>query len=94
MLIALALFALYEGLVLLLMSPLPWHGAGMMGIGVVLVVLASRGFGARRPWGRRDVRGPTFTPDDPEVADLPPTTTGQLGERIRQARERQKRAGD
>lgn len=96
--ILLAVFAFYEGLVFLFapssLSSVRWHAVGMIGIGILLVVMVSRGFGRLRPRVRRDAQGPSFTPDDPEVADLPPTTTGQLSEQIRQVRERQKRAQD
>jgi hypothetical protein len=67
-----------------------WHGIGLMGVGIVLVLLVSRGSG--RPPPRRAANGPDFAAADPEVAELPPPTTGHLGERIRQVRERRKRA--
>jgi hypothetical protein len=69
-----------------------WQGLGLIAIGFLSLVFAFRGIGHRKPGSRKAAEGPTFDADDPEVAALPPTTTGRLREQVSRARERQKRA--
>ena len=70
------------------------NGIGLIALGIASLAVATRGIGRRRPDRPRPPRSPTFDPDDPEVTALPPTSTTLLSERIRLARERQKRAPD
>ncbi len=71
-----------------------WNALLLLVVGVLSLYLAPRGIG-RRPTGDRPAaQGPTFDLDDPEIADLPSTSTTHLGEQVRRARERRKRAGD
>jgi hypothetical protein len=95
----LALIAFHSGLAILggpsVMGMYRWYSIGLIGVGIVLGLLVVRGFGRPRPPRlRRATTGPDFTADEPEVAGLPPTTVGPLGERLRRARERQKWAQD
>ena len=68
-----------------------WQGLVAMAVGALSLFLAFRPLVRREPGSRRAVRGPDFTADDPEVAALPPTTTTRLSQRVRRARERQRR---
>jgi hypothetical protein len=90
----LALIGLAYGLLFLVAPPGQGleYGIGLIAVGAVSMVLAFRGVIRRKPGSRKAARGPTFTDDDPEVADLPPTTTTHLSERVKRARERQQRA--
>jgi hypothetical protein len=66
----------------------------LIGLGILSLVLAARGVGRRGPGERKVAQSPTFNADDPEVAALPPTSMTHVSERIRQARERQRREQD
>jgi hypothetical protein len=72
-------------------SGLFWQGLGLIAVGFVSMVFAFRGIGRRKPGSPKAAEGPTFDADDPEVAALPPTTTGHLREQVTRARERQRR---
>lgn len=71
-----------------------WYGPFLIVLGTFCLVVAPRGIGRRQPGHRQVVQGPDFTVEDPEIADLPPTSTTHLGEQVRRARERRQRAGD
>ena len=93
-LVALA-FASFYGAYVILSGPsrgYVWNGLALFALGVLSLVLSSRGVGRGRPRSRRAGRGPAFAADDPEVAALPPTSMTQLSEQLRQARERQRHA--
>jgi hypothetical protein len=90
-------FLSFLGALVILSGPSPaWVGNGLalIGLGILSLVLAARGVGRRRPGGRKVAQSPTFNADDPEVAALPPTSMTQISERIRLAREAQRRAED
>ncbi len=71
-----------------------WNAILLLMLGALSLYLAPRGIG-RRPIGERPAgQGPTFDIDDPEIAELPSTSTTHLGEQVRRARERRQRAGD
>lgn len=71
-----------------------WQGLALIGVGGLSLFFAYWGIGRREPGRRKDEAGPTFTADDPEVAALPPTSTTRLRERVKQDRERRRRAQD
>jgi len=95
-LVALAFLSFLGALVVLSGASRAWVGNGLalIGLGILSLVLAARGVGQRRPGGRKVAQSPTFNADDPEVAALPPTSMTKVSERIRQARERQRREQD
>jgi hypothetical protein len=95
-LVALAFISFFGALVVLTAPSREFIGNGLIliALGILSLVLASRGIGRRRSGSRRIAQGPTFTADDPEVAALPPTSMTRISEQIRQARERQNRAQD
>ena len=83
------------GGLMLLLNPsmgMFWQGLVLIGVGLLCLVLHFRKFGQGQHVVRKPPEGPTFSADDPEVAALPPTTTGRLREQVTRARERQKRA--
>jgi hypothetical protein len=69
-----------------------WEGLAVIAVGFLTLALWYWGIGSRRPRGARKPAGPTFAPDDPEVAALPPTSFTQIRKQVSQARERQRRA--
>jgi hypothetical protein len=87
----LALAGILGGLLLIFTPNMLWQGVVAIAVGLVSLFLAFRGFGRLGRWQPSTARGPDFTQDDPEVAGLEPTTTTRLSERIREARERQRR---
>lgn len=68
-----------------------WEGLGLIAVGFLTLALWHWGIGSRRPRGARKPAGPTFAPDDPDVAALPPTSFSQIRERVSRDRERQRR---
>jgi hypothetical protein len=95
-LVALAILSFLGALVVLFGASRAWVGnaLALIVLGILSLVLAARGVGRRRPGGRKVAQSPTFNADDPEVAALPPTSMTQISERIRLAREAQRRAED
>lgn len=89
------LAAFFGGSVLLLNPGLGmlWQGVALIALGLVSAFVWHRGIGTRRSGARREPAGPTFSPEDPEVAALPVTTTTRLRDVVGRSRERQKRAG-
>ena len=87
----LALAGILGGLLLIFTPNMVWQGVVAMAVGFLSLILAFRGFGRLGRWSPSTARGPDFAPDDPEVADLAPTTTTRLSEQVREARDRRRR---
>jgi hypothetical protein len=86
------------GGILLLFNPsmgMFWQGLALIATGCVSLAIWHFGLGSRKsPGSRKTAVGPTFSPDDPEVAALPPMTTTRLREQVNRDRERRKQAQD
>ncbi len=96
MLLLLAMFSFYGAFLVMTGPSRGFYGnaLGLIVLGLLALRAATRGVVTPRPDRPRIARGPIFDADDPEIAALPPTSTTALSERLRLARERQKRAED
>jgi hypothetical protein len=94
LLLRIAIPAIFGGCLIVLSPGLGmfWEGLAIIAVGFLTLALWYWGIGSRRPRGARKAAGPTFSPDDPEVAALPPTSFTQIREQVSRARERQRRA--
>lgn len=60
----------------------------MILVGCASLFLAYRGIGRRQPGSAMEPKAPTFSIDDPEIADLPPSSTTRITQRFKLAREK------